>query len=306
MKSLIDLKIKNENIILIDGMNLFHRSYHKFTYLKNDQGYPTGAIFGFLNSLLSYVKDYQTSNIIICWEGRSSKAKRKKIQEDYKANRDDRFTESEREAFQQSLNDVMNILSTSGVPSIAVPETEADDVIYLLVKKFKKDIIIVSNDKDFLQLVNDKRNVKVLRPNQKDEKIYDEEQVFDTFKVQAKQIPLLLAIMGDGSDNVKGVKGYGVVKATKLINSGVVTKENFKKLFERSELRDFIKSYRLVKLGQTLNNVNIKRENIKGVSGCNVDEVTEQLSMLGIKKFNVIDLKLLSNLDFQSKLMRGL
>lgn len=305
MKSLTDMSIKNDLIVLVDGMNLFHRAYHRFTYLSNAKGYPTGAVFGFVNSLIGYSHKFRTSKIIVCWEGRSSKAKRKLIQDDYKSNREDRHTDDEKELFHQSLNDVMNILSKGGVLSVSVPETEADDIIYLLVKKYKRNIVIVSNDKDFLQLVNDKRNVKVLRPNQKDE-FYDEEQVLKDFNVEAKHIPLLLAIMGDGSDNVKGVKGYGVVKATKLINSGVVTKDNLKKLFERSELRDFVRSYRLVKLGQTLNNVFIKEEHCKGLSDCKFEDIDSFIKGFEIKKFNPIDFKILSNKKFKNKFVESL
>jgi DNA polymerase-1 len=232
-------------IILIDGANLFHRNYYNFCK------YPTttATAYGFVSSMISYFDNgfINSLKFIVCWEG--SKIWRKQEQKEYKNNRDNRFTDAEKKKFDESLKNTKRLLKEIGIIQVVKDELEADDLIGYFTNYYSKDIVIISNDKDFLQFVNDEKNISVLRPDSKTYIRYKEKHVKEKYGVPAKMIPAFLAIAGDSSDNVKGVYKMGEVKAKELINSGQIKKNNLEKVFNREQLKQFIECYKLVKLG---------------------------------------------------------
>jgi 5'-3' exonuclease len=195
-------------ILLIDGSNLVFRNFHVFEHLSNHMGYLTGAVYGFFNALLPY--SYKYSKIIVAWEGQNNW--RKKIYPEYKNNR----REKEPEKI-QSLLDVKELCDYCGIIQISKDGFEADDVISFLVRKFQKDIRILSGDKDLLQFIDDDKNISVFRPHPRLGTIeYTESSVQEFVGIPKKYISLFLSIVGD--DNIQGVKGWGKVKAANLIN----------------------------------------------------------------------------------------
>lgn len=206
-------------IVVIDGTHLVHRSFHTFRQLSNSEGYHTGTIYGFFSIMLSY-REKIGNKFIITWEG--GNCWRKQIYAGYKKKREEKrtVTQEDYNELTNAMRDIKILCSLIGLIQIEKEGYEADDVIAAIVKKLKSDIKILSGDKDLLQLINDKNNISVLRPHPKLGLMeYKEETVKENFNVSVADMPLYLSILGDHSDNIDGIKGYGKVKSSRFINS---------------------------------------------------------------------------------------
>jgi DNA polymerase-1 len=195
------------NTVIVDGDNLAWKSFYALSSLSHD-GRPTGAIFGTVNALLSYYKKYEPDYLIVTWTSRTNF--RKDIYPEYKAKR----KEKDNNYFEQR-HIVEKLLSAMGINQAEVPGFEADDImaeVALLGIEDGSDVLIISGDKDLLQLVS--YRVMVLR----NDKLYDSQTVFDEFGCKPMDIPLWLAINGDKSDNIKGVPKIGPKKIAKLFS----------------------------------------------------------------------------------------
>lgn len=315
-------KLPNKETIIIDGMNLFHRVYHgNFSGLTASNGYPTGAVFGFFHSLLHLVNIAESNRFIICWE--SDKRNWKKSKDDnYKANRKKDWSEDEISAFRICLRDVKYMADIIGILQITVPNFEADDIIFYLADQLKENLIIVSNDKDMLQLINDDRNVVCYRPIIKNKGknetvkikggylIADKAGCIETFhRLLPKQVPYFLALAGDSSDNVKGIKGVGEKKALSILKEyKIINTDNFKKAIpKRNEQKQFLDSLMLVKSSSIIKRFDgFNINNFSGAEPFNCDAVEEMLNDFGIKKYNSHELKRLSNYSFKRKILNKL
>lgn len=282
-------------------MNLFHRQFYTFG------GYSEYATtFGFVNSLFNFNSKLNSNQFIICWENKKGTNWRSDSNKEYKEKRKQRqdFSDEDKEKFNLSLRRLHSFLSGIGIVQLSKIGCEADDLIgYLTVTK-NKDIRIVSNDKDFAQLVDDSKNIKLLKPLNKGEYLLcGEKEIKEVFGVSAKNIPKYLAIAGDVSDGVKGVTNFGKIKAVKLINDGMITKENIKKVFNVQQLNDFLRSYKLVKLGNDkYHHIEITKDDVVNFyddyfndSNVYLDKVEDLLDQYMIKKFRSLDVKLLFN-----------
>lgn len=306
MRNLTNLstQLKNKTVLIIDGMNLFHRQYHIF------KQYPYGTAFGFMNTIISLSDSTQTNKVIICWDG--DKNWRQDEYAEYKdvrrEQRKKEFSDEDRQQFSKSLEATKNLLLNIGVIQILQNGLEADDLIAYFTKKINSDVVIVSNDKDFLQLVDDKKQISVMRPMGKGEYLnMDEATVKEKFGITPTDFPKFLAIAGDVSDNVKGVKNMGQVKALKLINDGQITKDNLRKIFNKEQIKQFVSSYKLVKLGDDkIHSIkivpksmimlsNIIRLKSKPIYKNRVQAVLDEYS---IKKFKFYDLDKYLNFEF--------
>ena len=208
-------------ILIIDGNALLYRSYYAIRNLTSPDGIPTNAIYGFLRKMLRVLRDRKPQNLIVVFDGKGPSF-RKKIFNDYKANRspmpDDLF---------EQLQTLQQLLPALGVNFIVLPEVEADDVIGTIAIKASArdhDIEILSGDKDLAALVKTRSGqfgeITLLAPSRElnTEKFLDSEGVLKKFGVTPAQIPDLLSLMGDSSDNIPGVAGIGEKTAAKLIN----------------------------------------------------------------------------------------
>ena len=288
--------LKNEDVILIDGMNLYHRAYSVFIDFHNSMGIMTGGIYGFVKYLLTYKNLFDSNNIIVCWDSKTNK--RKELDKNYKKDRRSDWDEQRIKTFFGALRILKSLLNYSGVIQIERKGLEADDMIWMMTKCFKRNIIIVTNDKDMLQLVNDNRNVRVYRPTG-DKGFVDRDDVFDKYKIYPNYLAYYLAIVGDRSDNVSGVYNHGKVRAVKILNDvDSADRKYFKSVFDTKQYKAFIKSYKLVKLGYKMN-IDFK---YKMKLDINYEEVNQLLYELEIKSFKALDLKQLSNRKFKRKL----
>jgi len=200
-------------------------------------GAPTGALFGFTNILASYIKSLDATRVYVVWDGERSKL-RKKIYPDYKASRREN---PDKEIFFKQKEVLMKLLDSLGVRQV-VSNLEADDSIYSMVKRKRKAysrIIICSQDKDFLQLIDDKVNVYAFNTAQADYVLIDEDNMKVNSKFPTPEILLLsLLVGGDKSDNIKGIRGYG--EGSKSLENLVMTHKNLNSLLSN---QDYYKGY---------------------------------------------------------------
>ena len=206
-----------KNVIIIDALNMFLRSYVISPHL-NKKGWPVGGTIGFLKSLQKVARDFDADEIIIAWDGHEGSARRRSMNKDYKGGRKPvRFNrrmvelppekEEANKGFQQVR--LMESLNEMPVIQLVADFTEADDIIALVINHpryegWKKTII--SSDKDFFQLCRE--DVQIYRPIQK--KIVTKQSIIDDFKIHPNNFALARAIEGDKSDNLPGIKGAGL------------------------------------------------------------------------------------------------
>ena len=207
----------NDHILLIDGMNTLIRS---FSLLKamNPTGTHVGGLVGFLRSLGYVTRVFDPTRVIVVWDGKGGSGNRQNIDPNYKAQRaNSRIThwglydtkEEETEALIGQLFRVQDYLETLPIHQIGIEKLEADDIIAYLAKRASsagKKVTIVSSDKDFLQLVDN--NVEVYAPVKKT--TYTKTNTIEEIQVSPKNYNIVKALLGDNSDNLRGIKGLGI------------------------------------------------------------------------------------------------
>ena len=226
--------------ILIDGSHLAHRANHIFKSLHTTNYQPTGLIYGFLKSLLALGERFKSKggNFVIFWDDRP--IIKKTLFPEYKAQRKkENFSE-----FSLQLDLLKEILIPIGVGQAEVEFEEADDLISSHISKNRKEVkkfIIVSADKDFLQLVNDQ--VVVIKPKmgKYPEVFYSEQKVFEEFGVVPKGIVFLKVFTGDSSDNIPGVSRLPKKQIIKILNQVHLNGyQTIDQIFDRLNSFDFL------------------------------------------------------------------
>jgi DNA polymerase-1 len=201
-----------KKLYLIDGTAFIYRAFFAFIRnpLYNSKGQNTSAIFGTINSFIKLVEDFKPEHIAISFD-RKEKTFRHKITDTYKANRPPAPDE-----LHQQVEPIKEFFSAIGLQDISKAGYEADDTIATLAEKYKDkfDIVIVSGDKDFSQLVEDR--ITLFDP--KKNKTMNSEKIIEKYGITPEQFIDYLAICGDSADNIPGVKGIGPKGASKLLN----------------------------------------------------------------------------------------
>lgn len=209
--------MSGKRVLIVDQLNLFFRNYIVNPSMSTD-GAPIGGLRGCIQSLQKVVRESKPDMIIICWDGAGGSKKRKLIKKDYKAGRkpirlnrairnmsDDE--EADNKIWQQSrLVDYYNQIP---VIQFMFESTEADDIIaYVAQHKFLQDYdkIILSSDKDFFQLLDNK--TVLYRPIQKE--ILNKKNIVDKFEIHPTNFAMARAMAGDKSDNIEGIPGVGL------------------------------------------------------------------------------------------------
>lgn len=207
------LKRKNCDILLIDLMNLAYRCVFTQGRLKSGSQ-DTGVIYGSTNLLVSYVEKFQPEQVFLVGEGKNSRDRRRQLYPEYKANRKNKLPIS-KESFYSQVDYFKEIAYNLGVKCVSVDKYEADDVIAVLCQyyaNYKK--VIISTDGDLLQLVSE--NTHVYRSTK------EELVTLSNFKEIAEVSPCdfvsYKAMVGDSSDNIKGIEGVGPKTALEILN----------------------------------------------------------------------------------------
>ncbi|MGI6466712.1 MAG: DNA polymerase I [Sphaerochaetaceae bacterium] len=209
---------KKKSLFIIDGYSLIYRSYFAFINrpLKDPKGENVSALFGFFNTLLMLMRDYEPDYIVVALDSKGPTF-RHEMYEPYKANRD-----AAPDDLHAQVPKIIDILDKINIKKIAVSGLEADDIIASLTQEATKEglkAVMVTGDKDLLQLVN--HDILALRPPKKGENSYtyvNEDEVYQQLNVTPSQVIDYLALIGDSSDNVPGVSGIGPKGAVKLLS----------------------------------------------------------------------------------------
>ncbi|TET45895.1 DNA polymerase I [candidate division TA06 bacterium] len=205
-------------LFLIDGSELVHRSYFAFIRnpLFNSRGENTSAVFGYTNSLLKILEEYEPTHVVVCFDT-SAPTFRHKIFAEYKATREKMAPE-----LRNQLPMIHELTSALGISIVEMDGFEADDIMGTLAKEAAAkghSVYLVSSDKDFLQLVG--QRIKVISPGRMgaESVTYDIDKVREKFGVRPERVVDVLALAGDKIDNVPGIDGIGVKGAAKLIHA---------------------------------------------------------------------------------------
>tara|TARA_R110002020_G_scaffold73509_1_gene188365 strand:+ start:902 stop:1858 length:957 start_codon:yes stop_codon:yes gene_type:complete len=211
--------------MVIDALNMFIRNYIVNPMISTN-GNPIGGAVGFLNSLKKLVREASPDQIIICWDGAGGSQKRRTVVKEYKQGRKplrknyevegmSKQSEKENMIWQQQI--LMEMLNEMPIIQLVLDRVEADDIIAMVTQspKYKGwQKLIVSSDKDFLQLLDDE--TVLYRPIQK--KAWTKQTVIDEYGIAPENFVIARAIAGDKSDNLVGIQGAGLKTISKRLS----------------------------------------------------------------------------------------
>ena len=229
-----------ESILVVDGPNLYSRCKFKLDKMKRSDGFPTGAIYGFVRTLQAEEAKRGTSVTVVCWEG-GGKERRRKMAKEYKADRvypeaqkhvvkkrthakPDGFSKDEHgvvertvDVYGEHMRWLFAYLYASGRGSMRVGGMEADDLIAQFVfanrdPQVNRNVFILSSDHDFKKLLFD-QGVTLIQ-NKKD---FDAIDLYEQYKCSAEEYAMAAYLSGDSSDNIQGIPGIGTIKALKML-----------------------------------------------------------------------------------------
>ena len=301
-----------KKLVLVDGNNLMFRSYYATAYtgnvMKNSKGVPTNALFGFVSMINKIIAEEKPEYLAVAFDIGTNF--RKQEYSFYKEGR----SETPKELIEQ-FPIAKKILEAMGIKYLEKEPYEADDIIGTLAKLSEEDSefesLIVSSDKDLLQLISSETSVKLLK--QTGFIMYNEEEFLKDYGIEPIKMIDLKALMGDQSDNIPGVKGIGEKTALKLLQEyssleGVYENiDNIKgktkeKLVNDKEMALISKKiatiYRSVPLNITLEDLTYEgaRSNLK--------EIFQELEFFSFlksidqkPKIEKLDVKIVNNID---------
>ncbi len=206
----------DNELFLIDGSGFIFRAYFAMAYsrqsgMTNPDGVEVGAVYGFTNMVLKMLRDYHAPYMAVIFDAARENF-RNEIYPEYKANRDETP-----EDLKPQFSLIRDATEAFDLPAIELEGYEADDLIAAYTKLARaagKKVVIVSSDKDLMQLVGD--GVRMLDPMKA--KWIEEEQVIEKFGVTPDKVVDVQSLAGDSVDNVPGVPGIGIKTAAQLIN----------------------------------------------------------------------------------------
>lgn len=203
-----------KKLYLIDASGFIYRSYFAIRNMTNAKGESTNALFGFIRSVLKLLKDFEPHHLAAVFDGPRNAQKRIAIYEHYKAHRAEMPAD-----LRYQIDWARTFCQLAGIPMLNVADAEADDVMGSIAQWAAKQgaaIFLCTSDKDMCQLVNE--NIHILNTF-KENQILDSKGVEDTYGVPPHQIVDWLAMVGDSSDNVPGLPGFGPKTAAELLKS---------------------------------------------------------------------------------------
>lgn len=206
--------MKSEKIMIIDGNSLIHRAFYALPPLKTKEGIVTSAVYGFLNMYYKVKEEYEPTHMGIVFDKKGQTFRHKEYEE-YKAGRAKMPDEL---SLQFPL--LKEILGYMNVKMLELEGFEADDIagtIASIGEREGYEVILVSGDKDYLQLVDENTKVVLTKRGISDTAVYDIEKVAEEYELTPDQLIDLKGLMGDSSDNIPGVPGVGPKTGIKLL-----------------------------------------------------------------------------------------
>lgn len=290
-----------KKIVLVDGNNLLFRSYYATAYtgniMRNKEGFPTNGVYGFVNMINKIISEEKPEYMMVAFD----------IGKTFRHEKYERYKDGRRETpddLKVQFPVAKKILTAMGIKYLECAGYEADDIIGTISMWCEKDpeyeALIVSSDKDLLQLISDETVVKLLKT--KDYIWMDKKTFNDTYGFDPIHMIDLKAFMGDASDNIPGVKGIGEKGAIKLVSEYKTIDniyENIDKIKGATQIKlidgkedayyskDLVTIYREVPLDITFDDLLYKGEN--------ADELIDIYNDLGfyslLRKINTSDIK---------------
>ncbi|ATZ10001.1 DNA polymerase I [Erwinia amylovora] len=203
-------QIAENPLILVDGSSYLYRAYHAFPPLTNSAGEPTGAMYGVLNMLRSLLLQYKPSHVAVVFDAKG-KTFRDELFEEYKSHRPPMPDD-----LRAQIEPLHKMVKAMGLPLLAIPGVEADDVIGTLAleaEKAGRAVLISTGDKDMAQLVTP----DITLINTMNNAILGPDEVVEKYGIPPSLMIDFLALMGDSSDNIPGVAGVGEKTAQALL-----------------------------------------------------------------------------------------
>ncbi len=212
-----------KTVYLVDGSAYIYRAYHAIRGLSNSKGLPTNAIFGFTKMILKLIDDRAPEYVAMCFDAKGPTF-RHEIYEAYKATRPPMP-----EDLAVQIPYIKEVIKGFNMPVVELAGYEADDLIGTLARKAQLEgfsVVMVTGDKDFLQLLTDKA---VVWDPMKD-KTTNDDDIRKTMGIEPHQIVEVMGLSGDNSDNIPGVTGIGPKTAISLIQTYGTVEQLYNKI----------------------------------------------------------------------------
>jgi len=204
-------------LVLIDGNAILHRAFHALPPMTNRRGEPINAVYGLVSMFLRVIQDLKPTHIAIAFDEKEPTFRHKAFKE-YQSQRPPTA-----EDLSSQFEKARDFFKATGVPVYSMPGFEADDVIGTIAeratkgRKSKEDVVIVTGDRDILQLVNGRIKLYMPVMGLANAKLFGESETLARMGVLPKLIDDYKALVGDPSDNYPGVPGIGPKTAIKLL-----------------------------------------------------------------------------------------
>jgi len=223
-------------LLIIDGHAIMHRAFHAIPPLSTPNGEPINAVHGLVSMLLKIIQDIKPTHIVVTFDEQAPTFRNKALPT-YQSQRPPMAGE-----LSSQFDKAKKFLSLAKIPVYSMPGYEADDVIGTIATLSTVDgslfteVVIVTGDKDQLQLVNDEKNIKLYMPigGLANGKLFGEAETIERMEVAPDQVAELKALIGDPSDNYKGVAGIGPKTAVVLLSKYKTVKNIYAHLDEIS------------------------------------------------------------------------
>lgn len=204
--------ITKDKLLIIDGNSLAFRAFYALPPLSNFEGIVSNAVFGFCNMLVKAIEEVKPKYIAVAFDY-GKKTFRNDMYSEYKGNRKETPPD-----LKLQFPILKEVLKAMNISTIEIQGYEADDIIGSLTKLYDVQNIVLTGDRDSLQLINENTYVMLTKKGITETRLYNTALLKEDFGVEPYQIIELKSIMGDASDNIPGVKGIGEKGALNLLN----------------------------------------------------------------------------------------
>ena len=201
-----------EKLVLIDGNSILYRAFFALPPLALPDGRYTNAVYGFANMIVKTIQDLKPTHLVVAFDV-SKKTFRNEIYSDYKVTRKPMPDE-----LRSQIEPVKELLRKMNIKILEKEGLEADDVLGTITKRFSNvESIIVTGDRDTLQLISDKTSIYFTKKGLTDIKVMGLDELHEEYGIEPESIVDLKALQGDTADNIPGAQGIGPKTAIDLI-----------------------------------------------------------------------------------------
>lgn len=200
-------------LVLVDGHAILHRAFHALPPLTTKRGEPINAVYGLVSMLLRVIQDLNPTHIAVCFDEKAPTFRHKAFKA-YQA-----YRPAMADELSAQIDKAKCVVETFGIPFYSKSGFEADDLLGTIASQTKEveEVVVVSGDKDLLQLVNDRVKLYMPIAGLSTAKLFDPEGTKERMGIIPELIPDYKALVGDPSDNYPGVSGIGPKTAVNLL-----------------------------------------------------------------------------------------